>query len=158
MRVGIITLYNNNLNYGALIQTYALKSTIEQLGHEVSVVDYPFRLSQLKYEKQRFSWKYLFYPRRLASYILQESISRKKEERVKKTQKFAQESLNITPLCCDSKEIDNLNFDVHICGSDQIWNPELTDGLKAAFFGGEGKAYKIAYAASVGELRQNKRL
>lgn len=157
MRVGIVTLYNNNLNYGALLQAYALKNTIDKLGHETAVVDYPFMQSQARFQKPSFNLKALFHPRKLAGYILYVSISKEKEDRIKKTEKFAKENFNLTSLCCTSKEIDNLNLDVHICGSDQIWNPEITNGLKVAFFGGEGKAYKVSYAASVGELDQLKK-
>lgn len=157
MKAGIVTFYHNNLNYGALLQAYALKNTIEQLGYETAVVDYQYKQSQPRYQKLSFSLKYLFYPRKLARYILYLSILQKKEDRVKKTENFVKKNLNLTSACCTSKEIDNLNLDVHICGSDQIWNPEITNGLKVAFFGGEGKAYKISYAASAGELDKLKK-
>lgn len=152
MRAAIVTLYNNNLNYGALLQAYALKNTVEKLGYEASVVDYPFMKSEARFQKRSLGWRHLVNPKKLAGYILYLSFLGEKDERIRKTEKFSKECLNVTPLCRTSEDIDNLNFDVHICGSDQIWNPKLTDGLKVAFFGGEGRAYKIAYAASAGEL------
>ena len=153
MRAGIITLYNNNLNYGALLQAYALKNVVEKFGNEASVVDYQFK-SEAKFQKRAFNFKYFFNPRQLAGYVLYLSSLKEKEDRIKKTERFSKQYLNVTPLCYTAEDIDNLNLDVHICGSDQVWNPTITQGLKVGFFGGEGKAYKVAYAASAGELDQ----
>lgn len=147
-----MTLYNNTLNYGALLQAYALKKVIEKFGYEVSIVDYPFVQSKAKFQKRNFSLTYLFNPRQLAGYILYLSLLKEKEDRIKKTEQFSKEYLNVTSLCNTSEDIDNLNLDVHICGSDQVWNAKITDGLKVGFFGGEGQAHKVAYAASAGQL------
>ena len=143
MRAGIITFCHNSLNYGALLQAYALKKTIDLLGYETAVVDYQYKRSKTKFQKPSFSWEYLFRPRKIAGYILYLTISKEKEERIEKTDKFKRENLNLTALCCTSEEIDRLSFDIHICGSDQIWNPEITNGFKEAFFGGKGKALNI---------------
>ena len=34
--------YHHTCNYGALLQTYALQHTIESLGHENTVFEYPY--------------------------------------------------------------------------------------------------------------------
>ena len=38
-RIGILT-FHNTVNYGAVLQAYALQKTIENLGYEVSIIDY----------------------------------------------------------------------------------------------------------------------
>lgn len=38
-KIGIITFQESN-NYGALLQAYALQSTIEKLGNVVEIIDY----------------------------------------------------------------------------------------------------------------------
>lgn len=153
MRVGILTLYNNNLNYGALLQAYALQNVIKKFGHEVSIVDYQFKQSQTEFQKRSISLN----PKQLAGYLLYLTSVKEIEDRIEKTGEFSKQYLNVTPICRTSEDIDNLNLDVHICGSDQVWNPMITKGLKVGFFGGEGKAYKVAYAASAGELDELKK-
>ena len=37
MKVGILTFHNAH-NYGAVLQAYALKTCVKQLGHEVRIV------------------------------------------------------------------------------------------------------------------------
>ena len=39
MRVGILT-FHDALNYGAVLQCYALQNTLMNLGYEVEVIDY----------------------------------------------------------------------------------------------------------------------
>ena len=39
MRVGILT-FHRAINYGAVLQCYALKETLSSLGHDVYVIDY----------------------------------------------------------------------------------------------------------------------
>ena len=48
-RVGIITLYHNNSNYGGILQAYALNSAVCALGYDCRVIDYvqtPMRASE----------------------------------------------------------------------------------------------------------------
>ena len=56
MRVGIITLFHNNYNYGAYLQAYALQKAIESLGYEVKIIDYD-RLLDRKLNKETFIQK-----------------------------------------------------------------------------------------------------
>ena len=39
MKVGILT-FHRAINYGAVLQCYALKETLSGLGHDVYVIDY----------------------------------------------------------------------------------------------------------------------
>ena len=39
MKIGLITMHNVN-NYGAVLQTYALYSQLEILGHECTIINY----------------------------------------------------------------------------------------------------------------------
>lgn len=38
-KVGILT-YHRSINYGAMLQAYALRYTIQKLGYKVEVIDY----------------------------------------------------------------------------------------------------------------------
>lgn len=39
MNIGILTFHQAH-NYGAVLQCYALKEVLSQMGHEVEVIDY----------------------------------------------------------------------------------------------------------------------
>ena len=74
---------------------------------------------------------------------------------IEKYQKFIMFKNKYFNICPFSKSI---KFDLIICGSDQIWNPNITDGLKKEYFG-YIKKYKnkaISYAASCGDLKELK--
>ena len=51
-KTGIITFQNAN-NYGAVFQAFALKTTIEKLGHEVEVINYDSKAMCLKMVQQK---------------------------------------------------------------------------------------------------------
>lgn len=38
-KIGILT-YHRSINYGAMLQAYALRYTIQKLGYKVEVIDY----------------------------------------------------------------------------------------------------------------------
>lgn len=39
-KIGIITLYHNNRNYGGLLQAYALQKEVESMGYDCEVINY----------------------------------------------------------------------------------------------------------------------
>ena len=49
MKIGIIT-QPLRTNYGGLLQAYALQTVLERMGHQVSILDVP-------YKKRLFLWK-----------------------------------------------------------------------------------------------------
>ena len=56
MRIGILT-FHCAINYGAVLQTYALQEYLKGLGHDVYVLDY--RPSYLLNPYKTFIWKWL---------------------------------------------------------------------------------------------------
>ncbi len=147
MKIGIAT-FSNSLSYGAMLQAYALKKAIERMGYEVTVLGCSKKYSSIGY------WK--------NSYIKLKSI---KENRFKhfirlscfwlfqkhsfeyKAKRF--ENFKVHYLCGNNED-----YDLLICGSDQIWNPEITNGYSNLFFGNDGKGSpSIAYAGSVGDIK-----
>ena len=40
MKIGIVTIFHNNYNYGAVLQAYALAKVIQSKGKEVEVINY----------------------------------------------------------------------------------------------------------------------
>jgi hypothetical protein len=138
-KAGIIT-FQNAENYGGALQTYALMKTLQSLGCDCEVVDYRNR-GVFKRNLIKALYYALTFQRPLKNY--------------RAYQKFRQDYLNlserpyrsVTGFLSDAGQYDYLFF-----GSDQIWNPDLSNGFDPLYFGQFAtSARKIAYAASVGK-------
>lgn len=139
MRIGIITFFNG-LNHGAFFQAYALKNTLEQLGHEVNVINY---------EKKQLTFNIIKVT--LLTYRL-----RKFYNNLRKWINFSNElhHLNLTKRVTTHKQLNALPFDVVITGSDIVWHYDnkLYSFDSAYFCEHVNASRRIAYAASVGNL------
>ena len=139
MKIGILTFHCAH-NYGAVLQCYALQRYLHSLGHDILIINY-----RPKYLLEPYSvvpnlkvTSFIRWTKILLNFILTFPI------RIMRYRKF-EEFIN--------KDIASLNCDVYIMGSDQIWNPKITEGFDSVYFGGfeVGKdVKKIAYAASMG--------
>lgn len=141
MKIGIIT-FHFSINYGAILQAYALQKTLEKMGHEVEIIDY-----QPDYHVQRHNWTWRFGGLHVRNFVLPGLR--------KKFSDFSSRHLQFTPRTyCSLNELkqDPPAADAYICGSDQIWNPDLTN-LDPAYFAtfGTQSIKRIAYAASFGK-------
>ena len=65
MRIGILTLPLHT-NYGGILQAYALQTVLERMGHDVKVLDKPFKLQLLPWWKRPYSYT----KRAIKKYIL----------------------------------------------------------------------------------------
>ena len=127
MKVGILTFHDAH-NYGAVLQAYALKKYIKQLGYDVNVINYHHK-------------------------TIPDGFPRENNEiRWDKFNKFIKELTNgeQTVYTCE-EDLEKLDIDFWICGSDQIWNTEITRGFNKGFFlDFETNGKKISYAVSMG--------
>ena len=154
MKIGILSLVLHT-NYGGILQSYALQTVLERLGHEV----YVFNREQ-HYDKTRC--KYI--PKRFVKRIIGRDVVIFQEARYKKE----------APIICQHiwnfrkkyiheciiksfDEIKKMNLDAIIVGSDQVWRPcyfksQWNAGIENAFlsFTRDWKIKRIAYAASFG--------
>lgn len=149
MKVGIIT-FHRAINYGAVLQCWALQKFIRNIGHKSYVLDY--RCSYLENQYKTFDLQALKCGglKHSIAYILSRirhfhNISR----RNKAFWSFQEKHLSLL-------NIDKVKYlDAIIAGSDQIWNPKLTGGLDD-FYLLQNEAFddvkKIAYAVS-GEVK-----
>lgn len=153
MKVGILT-FHRAYNYGAVLQAYALQEVVRSMGHNVSIIDYkpnypsdPFKILNLRRIK-RNNWYYTFRSFLVELYSLPNQVIRHKKFIYFIKQKFELSEFNAKNL---------KKYDCIILGSDQIWNPEVTDFKIDMVYWGifpfEGcKAKIISYAASVGNI------
>ena len=149
MKCGILTFHFAH-NYGACLQCYALKKYLESNAVQVGIINFvpdnvkdvyeinPFlKPIHPKYMLKRI----LAYPRRLKQYkIFSQFISREFK---------CTYSGNRTDY---EKEL--LDYDILICGSDQIWNNDITGNITEYYFDMQlSKAKKVSYAASFGKSK-----
>ena len=144
MKIGILTHQYIN-NYGAFLQAWALREAIAELfpNDEVQIIDYV----NLKHFIINAGGWFRFYKNR-------ESF-KDWMEKIKLPRTFAKarnQEMVLSKRCFNAKQINALDFDCIIVGSDEVWNYKDTKGNAALKFG-EGLTCKnlIAYAPSVGK-------
>lgn len=153
-KIAIITLHYP-YNYGSVFQAYALQTYLEKYDIEVEIIDY---IQEYDYEKYKL-FRIKQYSKRPQSMIadilgLYRNISRKNNF-LKFRKRFLHLSLKKYHTV---KEMDCLNdyYDAFVCGSDQIWNLDCTNGIdKAYFLGFVKEKTKIAYAPSLAQYEFN---
>ena len=135
MKIGILTFHDAH-NYGAVLQAYALKTYLNNNGFETRIINYHHYTIPDGYPKEN------------------------NIPRWEKFNKFISELIDEEEkIYTSEEELEKLDMDFWICGSDQIWNPELTRGLNKGFFLNfktDGK--KISYATSIGHKKLDKKI
>lgn len=149
MKIGILTHQYIN-NYGAFLQAWALREAIAELfpNDEVQIIDYV----NLKHFIINAGGWFRFYKNR-------ESF-KDWMEKIKLPRTFAKarnQEMILSKRCFNAKQINALDFDCIIVGSDEVWNYKDTKGNAALKFG-EGLTCKnlIAYKALMEKLKQYK--
>jgi hypothetical protein len=158
VRIGILT-FHAVPNYGAVLQAYALQRYLEGCGHEAEFIDYrPAYLTT----GGRFHWPKSLWHLKANVVIAYQKVmalkGRLDADMRKQHDRFDQFTNNYLNL--SRSRYNTLNdlrenppdYDVYICGSDQIWNPSEQYGLDPACFlnFGPKMVKKISYAASFG--------
>lgn len=156
MRVNIITqpLF---INYGGILQNYALQEVIRRLGHEPLTINVP--LDPLR----KVEWKdYLISLRNLIDkiqgfyshpFLNPHTIALKQRELSVPQKEFIKKYINKkdTKAPFTSKMMAECPADLWIVGSDQVWRPWCNKYIENGFFDFlDDKVDRIAYSASFG--------
>lgn len=151
--VGILT-FHRAANYGAALQTYALQTAISRMSplFDVSILDYRSLAIELSYNP---NWMYSARNsiRTMIKHLIRYPTRRRHREvfndfiysKLKMTQEITRE---ILVTSADK-------FDYIIAGSDQIWNPQITQGDTTYFLDFAQNLRRIAYSASFGSVEFN---
>jgi len=146
-KVGLIT-YHASHNIGSMLQTYAMINLIKKrYDLDVEVINFSSLKQQNLYS---FYYKNDSFKNVVKNLIITAMYPFFK----KRYNDFADFIENSFPLSGEKKssieEIDTSQYDILVCGSDQIWNVTCIDFDNAYFlpFGSEKR--KIAYAPSLG--------
>lgn len=147
MKIGVLT-FHAAYNYGAMLQSYALFSYLTNKGYDVEYLDY-------RTEKMLTQYRLLSRPNSLKS-ILRNIVVllttyKTDKRRQEKFEQFLKRNIRLSRRISSADELSqaSCDYDVMVCGSDQIWNTELSISDEAYFLG-FSDGHKIAYAPSFG--------
>ena len=161
MKIGIMSYYNSDNNYGQLLQCYAVQSILRKLGHDPYHIRYKSKPMSLTNKisfifKGFMSGKGLSFIKYLNEYKKSKNqfkLSSHPDNRdnTRDFESFRTNYISLTPLEYSDKTLVNNPpiYDAYICGSDQIWSaPSIPYMLQ---FGAK-KARRISMAASMGGI------
>ena len=141
--IGILT-FLRTLNYGALLQAYALQQVLSRAGFDNELIDYRNKKIE-NFEFRRANT--------LKGRLVNIWKARHIDEKARAFEDFLEQKMTISPsfdrgtvrTCAD-------RYDAIVVGSDQVWNPACT-GSDPSFFLDfiDDSAKKKSYAASIGQ-------
>ena len=141
--VGIVTMHCV-VNHGSALQTWATQEIIRRLGYDAWIINYRYPNASHPKHRNRLKQVPQFF-----LHLLQ-GFPQQRKKRI--YEKFWKENFRLTKPYPSKESImsDPPLFDVYVAGSDQIWNPQHTNGDGTYFldFVPEGRK-KISYASSL---------
>lgn len=155
MKIGIITL-PLSLNYGGILQAYALQTALKHLGHEAEILDKPHVWRLRGFDVIRI------YTKRIIKKIIgrDKGIPLNREKLHNKNFPIVGVNMsNFMTSYLNRREIYSLNdikegeYDAFVVGSDQVWRTHYYGHIEQAYlqFASKWKNIKrISYAPSFG--------
>lgn len=146
MNLGIIT-FHRALNYGAVLQAYALQHFLTEIDIDSKIIDY--RCEEIEYFYKPIKANPI---KNIKKFLKECCFYTCNKNKRKKFMNFLNKNLLLTKKIDTEESLLNLNalFDCFITGSDQVWNNRWT-GLDGAFFLNFAESKKKnSYAASFG--------
>ena len=146
MKIGILT-FDHALNYGAVLQAYALQQALKKLNIQNEIIDYRCPAFEKQYES--------FWGQGTAVGKLKHALLYFQNRRIRaRFAEFHNRFLFSSGECYHHAEelsAANGRYDFFLTGSDQVWNASLTEFDKTYFlsFVADNRK-KISYAASFG--------
>ncbi|SDS26725.1 Polysaccharide pyruvyl transferase [Polaribacter sp. KT25b] len=155
MKIGILTL-PIHINYGGILQAYALMQVLKNMGHDPILIDeyksfyLPIKKRPKEYSK-RFIKKYLLQNKDVN--VFQERNRRRELLITGRNIKYfndiyLQPKIPVKKL----KELKDKDFDAFVVGSDQIWRSKYYPRIEDAFFNfaKNWNVKRLSYAPSFG--------
>lgn len=156
MKIGIMSM-QRVVNYGSFLQSYALKKTIEEMGHEVEFVDFHIEPPLLDSKIEKNNYRKELIKNKIIEVISKNSLLIKilpkdKKEIIENRRNYNTKFLPM--LGVSSKFKYNTKLDALIIGSDEVFNlfqKSARVGFSLELYGKNNQAKKlISYAASFG--------
>ncbi len=138
MKIGILTASRTN-NNGTDLQAYAMQELLGEICDNVEIINY-------KCEKLENSRK-IFFSKSLRGLLLipQRYVRHNNHEA------FRNKHFHYSSAIYDKTNLQNVDYDMIIVGSDQIWNMSITGNDLSFFLPFKCEIMKASYAASIGK-------
>ena len=152
MKIGILT-FHRAINYGAVLQCYALYQTLCMRGHDVEVIDY--RPNYIEKYRNLFSLPKTKNPFSFIKTLIRAILLQSEKKKAVENFNEFLSLFKISSIVENAEEINNLKYDIIIAGSDQIWNKNITNKKYDDIFWGHFNhphTKFVSYAASFGKL------
>lgn len=143
-----VMTFHRALNYGAILQAFALGNILAEIGADAEIIDYRCPYIECVYRP--------FDVRHCKDFSSGVKKCVKSFDLIKKRHsfnKFAKRHLILTKKCVTKKDLKRTaaEFETIITGSDQVLNPKAAGGDFSYFLDfADSGVKKIAYAASIG--------
>lgn len=142
-KIGTIN-FHRAINYGAVLQAYALNESIKKLGGNPVTLDYKNPHIEKLYDPNNINYKNF---KGFISSLLTYNRKKKKKQAFERFREKYLTSYNANNL----ETLETANFKCFITGSDQVWNYNMTQFDKAYFLDFvTDSSKKNSYAASFG--------
>jgi len=139
MKIGIITWHHGG-NFGSVLQALALCETLKELGYDAEVINYlPSPYGHLTPLRDKICQ------------LLSAFFPKYREKVFPQSDSFIRKNMSQSPALYNRQELKNYSkkYDSIICGSDQIWAPNVFNDVYFANFASP-KTRKVSYATSIG--------
>ena len=154
MKVGIISLYYKNHNYGGLLQAYALTSYLNKHGIDAEQMSWDFLDGLKKGKKRTHHYRSIgIIVKRCIIFLIEWANKRNQNKRIAAFERFEK----IIPHSSKIYTRDNIDdsiekYDCFITGSDQVWNMSQYNPEQFLNFVPSHKN-KVSYAASMPDIK-----
>ncbi len=153
MKIGILT-QPLHLNYGGVLQAYALQRILREMGHEAVVVRFAPTYSLARPWVERLGMGV----RNVVKKIITPSLSNPDAIAARRIERFVEQYVQPQTAIVSSPEelavvcLEAEAFEGYMVGSDQVWRPCYSPHIAGMFldFAQSQQVRRVAYAASFG--------
>ena len=154
MKIGILT-FHRAINYGAVLQCYALYMTLSKMGHDVEIIDY--RPDSIEKNRKYFNIKKyksnIPLNKKIKIFVSDLTLLFSRNRTIHQFNDFLSQNFRMSNVVTQANDISP-EYDFIFWGSDQIWNPKLCNGIDKVYWGQLDLSCtkKVTYAASIGRI------
>jgi hypothetical protein len=139
-KIGILTWHYYN-NYGSTLQAYALQKFLKDIGYDNEIINY---------RNPAFGSNIVFKENIKVILSVINSFLRLNDYRSYPFELFRKKYLKVSRVYYKGEDINARPYSALICGSDQIWAPNVLNAVYMLDFAANMTVKKISYAASLG--------
>ncbi len=158
MKIGILT-QPLHMNYGGLLQAYALQTILKNEGHKAWIIQriHAYNFSLLY---RKMSWLKFLLKQIVSIIACKKTLKQAKKDMADSrlyTMAFTYKYISPRSRLLSTDEalknfVSEIDFDAFVVGSDQVWRPKYSPNIYNYFldFAENMKVKRVAYAASFG--------